>query len=101
MTTLPHDQEHIPTLIAIAKPEDPFKNNIDVITAPTPEYPKFSLGFHHFIHQSKGKLVELEQFKGKKKVYLVFNKFERYIDDTDEDLDHMTTKYLPDTEFLN
>jgi 23S rRNA U2552 (ribose-2'-O)-methylase RlmE/FtsJ len=58
------------------------------------EYPKFSLGFQHFVHQNKDKLNIFADFKNKKKVYLVMNEFEHKIDDYDDSLELVTPKYL-------
>ena len=44
------------------------------------DYPRCSLGFNHFIHAIKKDTEILKQFENKKKVYLVMNPFERYID---------------------
>ncbi len=63
-----------------------FSTNID--------YPKFSLGFHHYIHQSKDKMEVVEEFVGKKRVYLVMNRFERYIDDYDESIGNVSKEYF-------
>jgi 23S rRNA U2552 (ribose-2'-O)-methylase RlmE/FtsJ len=63
-----------------------FSSNID--------YPKFSLGFHHYIHQSKDKMEIVEQFEGKKRVYLVMNEFERYIDDYDKSIGAVSKDYF-------
>lgn len=65
-----------------------------------PEYsihndlPKFSYGFQHFIHATKNKMLILEQFKTKKKVYLVFNKFERYVDNYENNIGNVSKKYF-------
>jgi 23S rRNA U2552 (ribose-2'-O)-methylase RlmE/FtsJ len=66
------------------KPE--FSTNID--------YPKFSLGFHHYIHQSKDKMEITSQFEGKKKIYYVLNKFERYVDDYENDINNVSKMYF-------
>ena len=59
------------------------------------EYPKFTLGFHHYIHQNKDKLDEVfPEFANKKKVYLVMNKFEKTIDDYDKTIEATTVKHL-------
>ncbi len=68
------------------KPTPSFSSNID--------YPKFSFGFHHYIHQTKDKMEITEQFKDKKKVYYVLNKFERYIDDYDSDINNVSKVYF-------
>jgi hypothetical protein len=49
-------------------------------------YPKFSLGFHHWIHASKSKSYKFDAFKGKKKVYNVVNGYECNIDDYDKNI---------------
>jgi len=58
------------------------------------EYPKFSLGFQHYIHQSKDKINIFSDFKDKKKVYLVLNKFEKIVDDYDKSIDIEAKKYF-------
>lgn len=63
-----------------------FSQNID--------YPKFSLGFHHFNHQSKTKMDITKEFEGKKKVYNVINQFERYVDDYEDSIGNVSQKYF-------
>lgn len=63
-----------------------FSRNID--------YPKFSLGFHHYIHQSKTKMEITKEFENKKKVYFVINKFERYVDNYEGDLNSVSKEYF-------
>ena len=58
------------------------------------EFPRFNLGFQHFNHQSKDKMMVLNQFEGKKKVYLVLNPFERYVDNYQEDIGKTSQKYF-------
>lgn len=57
-----------------------FSRNID--------YPSFTLGFQHYIHANKDKFDILEQFKNKKKVYMVLNKLNKDIDEYEKDLSH-------------
>lgn len=67
--------------------EDPkFSKNID--------YPKFSFGFQHFIHQSKTKMEITKDFEGKKQIYYVINKFERYVDDYETDVNNVSKAYF-------
>jgi 23S rRNA U2552 (ribose-2'-O)-methylase RlmE/FtsJ len=77
---------------------DPTKNIFDyennVEFSSNIDYPRFSYGFQHFIHQSKDKMQIVNDFKGKKKVYLVINNFERYIDEYEEDIGTLTKKYF-------
>jgi 23S rRNA U2552 (ribose-2'-O)-methylase RlmE/FtsJ len=58
------------------------------------DYPRSEYGFHHFIHSNKNKTEILQQFEGKKKVYLVFNKFERYIDNYDKSIGQITKEFF-------
>jgi len=57
-------------------------------------YPKFSLGFQHYIHQSKNNMIITKDYKGKRKVYLVISKFERHVDDYDQDINNVSKKYF-------
>jgi len=65
-----------------------FSKNID--------YPRFSLGFNHFIHASKNKVGDMfKKFEGgKKKVYLVMNDFEKYVDEYEESIGNIGKKYF-------
>lgn len=58
------------------------------------DYPKFSLGFQHYIHQSKTKMEITKEFEGKKKVFNVINKFEINIDDYSDDIATTSKKYF-------
>lgn len=71
-----------------------FDNNFNVIISTDIDYPKFTYGFHHFIHANKKTMEITEQFAGKKKVYHVLNKFERYIDDYDNSIGEYANKYF-------
>src|ERR1700744_3336182 len=59
----------------------------------TIDYPRFTLGFQHFIHASKNKMEITKEFENKKKVYLIMNPFERYVDNYDQDIGHMSAIY--------
>ena len=74
--------------------EDIFNFSNDVTFSNDVAYPQFSLGFQHYYHQSKDKMELTEQFEQKKKVYLVFNKFERFIDDYPNDLANLSKSYF-------
>ncbi len=69
-----------------------FDNNVKFST--NIDYPRFALGFQHFIHQSKDKTEILKEFENKKKVYQVLNPFERYIDNYEEDIGKTSKKYF-------
>lgn len=60
----------------------------------TVAYPEFSLGFQHFIHQSKDKMEKTKQFEGKKRVYLVVSEFERYVDDYNDSIGIVSKNYF-------
>jgi 23S rRNA U2552 (ribose-2'-O)-methylase RlmE/FtsJ len=58
------------------------------------DYPRFNLGFHHYIHTNKDKLEITKEFNEKKKVYLVMNKFEVMVDNYDNDISTIVSKKL-------
>ena len=58
------------------------------------DLPRFSLGFHHWIHASKSKTDEnFKKFENKKKVYQVVNGYERYVDNYDKSIGIISEKY--------
>jgi 23S rRNA U2552 (ribose-2'-O)-methylase RlmE/FtsJ len=59
---------------------NPSDFNINVQLSNNFAYPKFTLGFSHFIHQIKDNTKELNNFNNRKKVYLVTSLFEKSID---------------------
>ena len=67
-------------------PNPSFSKNVD--------YPKFTLGFQHYIHQSKLKMDLTKQFENKKKIYLVMNEFETTIDDHENTIQNISNKYF-------
>lgn len=69
-------------------------SNTDLELSNSIEYPKFTLGFHHYIHQNKDKINIFNEYKDKKKVYLVINKFEKLIDDYEKSIDLEALKYF-------
>lgn len=68
-------------------------NNID--------YPKFSLGFHHYIHSLKKDTIVIKEFENKKKVYLVTNSFEIEIDKYDNTIKNEVNKFLNITDKIS
>ena len=95
------DFKYSPIIIKISKgkqsifsdePTINFSSNID--------YPRSEFGFHHFIHASKNKLEVLKKFEGKKKVYLIHNQFEPYVD-TNPNCIEETTKNKFNLKNLN
>jgi 23S rRNA U2552 (ribose-2'-O)-methylase RlmE/FtsJ len=63
-----------------------FSSNID--------YPKFTYGFQHFLHATKNKMEIFNDFKSKKKVYLVVNEFEKTIDDYEDSIEINAVAYF-------
>lgn len=88
------DLKYIPIITKVSK------NNGESIVEKKPtvkissnvDYPREQFGFHHFLHSSKNKTEQLLQFEGKKKVYLIMNRFERFIDNHDEGIEISTIK---------
>lgn len=104
------EEDHRPIVFKMAE-TDHVDSNDDIFNYPSDpqlsvniDYPKFSLGFHHFIHQSKDKMEITKDFEGKKKVYHIFNRFERYIDDYDSAIGDKAIAYFgldPNTKLTN
>jgi 23S rRNA U2552 (ribose-2'-O)-methylase RlmE/FtsJ len=78
----------------ILKDKDIYKTNFNYELSKNINHPLISLGFHHLIHQNKDKMEVILDFKNRKKVYLVTNEFERYIDEYKDDLDGATKVYF-------
>jgi len=74
--------------------EDIFKSDIDPRFGYNLAMPRISLGFHHFIHQSRGNMDVTQQFKNKKKIYYVFSRFEKDVDEYDDDLHQLSIRYF-------
>ncbi|CAH6421382.1 FtsJ methyltransferase [uncultured virus] len=87
--------DYIPVIIIFPKINDNiFTKNLEPKFSKNIDYPKFSFGFHHFVHQSKDKLEITKEFEGKKKVYYIINKFEITIDNYDLDIGNITKVYF-------
>ena len=92
---LSKELKYIPVILEVPKTEPSifdeeanfqFSSNID--------YPRSEYGFHHFIHANKNKTESLKQFEGKKKVYLVMNRFERYVDNYENSIGNVSKQYF-------
>ncbi len=57
-----------------------FDSSYDVQFSNSICFPEIKLGFHHFIHKTKDKMEIVEEFKTRKKTYLVTSLFEKNID---------------------
>lgn len=86
--------DYIPITYKITPPQDIFKYEPNLQFSQNLDYPKFSLGFQHFIHQSKSKLEITKEFENKKKVYYIINKFDINIDAYPEDINGLSKKYF-------
>jgi 23S rRNA U2552 (ribose-2'-O)-methylase RlmE/FtsJ len=71
-----------------------FDSKEDIILNTNIDYPKCSYGFQHFIHSIKKDTEILKQFENKKKVYLVINPFERYIDSYNKSIGDISKIYF-------
>ena len=71
-TNLTIDPDYIPVIYSITVSDKDKDNIFDFDEEPkfskNIDYPKFSLGFQHFIHQSKTKMEITKEFENKKKV---------------------------------
>lgn len=88
------EEDYIPIIYELNNETDIMKNKSDPQSSSNIDYPKFSYGFHHYYHQSKDKMEIIDQFENKKKVYLVLNKFERNVDDYEDDIENYSKKYF-------
>jgi 23S rRNA U2552 (ribose-2'-O)-methylase RlmE/FtsJ len=71
-----------------------FDSKEEIILNTNIDYPRCSLGFQHFIHAIKKDTEILKQFENKKKVYLVINPFERYIDGYNKSIGDISKTYF-------
>ena len=63
-----------------------FNSNID--------YPLSHIGFQHFLHSIRKETERLQKFEGKKKMYLVMNPFERYINEYNKSIGDISKTYF-------
>lgn len=95
MTNILEQPEYMPIIYKLPKNrEDIFEYEEKPEFSANIDYPQFSLGFQHYIHQSKTKMEITKEFKGKKLVYLVMSKFERFVDDYEADIDNISKAYF-------
>ena len=71
-----------------------FINDTSCVLHTDINYPKFSMGFNHWIHATKNKTEIFSTFKNKKKIYQVVNGYERYIDDYDKSIGNVSSEYF-------
>lgn len=88
--------EYLPVVVDVSTKHDNdfFTSDPEMDLQPYASYPLFTNGFHHFIHANKNKMEILDTFKNKKKVYLIVNEFERYVDNYDASIGNISSKYF-------
>lgn len=91
-----YSKEYQPFIIKLpSNDERVFEYEPDpVLSKNTIDYPRFSNGFQHYIHASKNKMTILKDFENKKKVYLVINPFERYVDNYEDNIGATSQTYF-------
>ncbi len=89
------NKDDIPIIVKIPKLDSNiFDNEPSVTFSSNIDYPRSEYGFHHFIHNNKNKMEKLKIFEGKKRVYLVFNRFERNIDNYDKSIGNVSKDFF-------
>jgi 23S rRNA U2552 (ribose-2'-O)-methylase RlmE/FtsJ len=90
------DMDYLPIVVDISMEKNDSFYSLDPNVELTVgnDYPKFTLGFHHHIHSNKNKMEIIKQFKDKKKIYLVVNKFERYIDNYEQNIGNHSNEFF-------
>lgn len=89
------NKSNIPIIVEIPKLDSNiFETNQSVTFSTNIDYPRSEYGFHHFIHNNKNKLEKLKVFEDKKKVYLVFDRFERNIDKYDKSINIVSKEFF-------
>jgi len=93
--TIVSELKHAPIMLELPQISSSiFSHESNVLFSTNIDYPRGEYGFHHFIHANKNKMEILKQFEGKKKVYLVMNNFERYIDNYDDSIGNVSKKFF-------
>jgi 23S rRNA U2552 (ribose-2'-O)-methylase RlmE/FtsJ len=89
------DTDYKPKICKLIKTQKIEDIDYESETSENMYYPQFTNGFQHYIHQSKDKMENIKkEFEGKKQVHHIINKFDRYIDNSDKDINTATTKYF-------
>lgn len=89
------DIKYFPVIHEIPSTEPSiFDENADIKFSSNIDYPRAEFGFHHFIHANKNKTDILKTFEGKKKVYLVMNRFERFVDNYKDSIDDISQNFF-------
>jgi hypothetical protein len=95
LSELDPTMKYLPLILELQKNKTSiFEFDPNVELSSNLDYPRSELGFHHFIHTNKNKTDVLKKFEGKKKVYLVLNKFEKSIDNYNESIGNVAKTYF-------
>jgi hypothetical protein len=93
------DDKNMPIIVELKKIESNILDyDADIKFSTNIDYPRGEYGFHHYVHSNKSKLEQLNMFEGKKKIYLVFNRFENNIDNYDETITETSKKFFKDKQ---
>jgi len=84
----------IENMIIFELPNDNLNTKLEYEINSYDDYPRFNLGFHHYIHTNKDKLDIITEFEGKKKIYNVMNSFEVNVDDYDKSISNEVEKTI-------
>lgn len=88
------EEEYSPPILKLSKNKGNIMENLNVTLSKNIDYPRCQLGFHYHIHINKTKALTFQQFKNRKKSYLVINKFEHIVDDYENNINNVTDKFL-------
>lgn len=92
-------EDYLPLVYNLTPPtDDIMDNDMNILWSNNIEFPRFSNGFHRWIHVNKDKTEIYNEFNGKKRVYLVVNPFETTMFDYDKDINHITNKFFDTTK---
>lgn len=85
---------NIPSVFQIGECKKDLPTKISPTKSINIDYPKFTLGFQHFVHAKKEQLDILNNFEGKKKVYDVVNTYSSHIDDYETNIEKIAKEYF-------
>lgn len=86
------EENFLPVIFEL--PNEKLNSKLDYEIKKYDDYPRFNLGFHHYIHTNKDKMEVTKEFEGKKKIYHVMNPFEVKVDDFEKSISNEVEKAL-------
>ena len=95
-TDLDPELKYIPMIVQLQKNSSLILDNEPtVLLSGNIDYPQLEYGYHHYIHDNASKAKTIfKKFEGKKKVYLVLNKFEPHIDNYNDNIAGIAKQYF-------